>query len=52
MTLFTDLQTTLALTQQERYKAALKSARAGMRRHKKHPDFPNFAAVSLCALGK
>ncbi|WIY23620.1 tetratricopeptide repeat-containing sulfotransferase family protein [Parasedimentitalea psychrophila] len=52
MTLFTDLQATLALTQQERYKAALKSARAGMRRHKKHPDFPNFAAVALCSLGK
>lgn len=52
MTLFADLQSTLALAQQGQYKAAIKSARAGMRKHKKHPAFPNFAAVSLCAIGK
>jgi Flp pilus assembly protein TadD len=51
MTLIADLQKTLNLAQQGKYKAAIKSARAGMRSHKKHPAFPNIAAVSLCAIG-
>jgi len=52
MTLLTDLQNTMALAQQGQHKAALKSAKAGMRRHKNNPAFPNFAGVCLCAVGK
>ncbi|NRB18164.1 MAG: sulfotransferase [Rhodobacteraceae bacterium] len=52
MTLITDIQLTLDLAKQGRYKVALKSARAGMRRHKKHPFFLNIAAVCLCTMDK
>ncbi|AVO37296.1 tetratricopeptide repeat-containing sulfotransferase family protein [Pukyongiella litopenaei] len=52
MSLQSDLHAALTPARQGRYKAAIKAARAGMRRHKSHPAFPNIAATALCALGK
>lgn len=52
MSLQTDLSAALSAAQQGRHKAALKAARAGMKRHKTHPAFPNIAAIALCALDK
>ncbi|MEW2913374.1 sulfotransferase [Leisingera sp. JC11] len=52
MSLQSDIQTALTLTRQGNHKAALKAAKAAMKKHKGHPLFPNLAAVALCAAGK
>ncbi|WP_323776027.1 tetratricopeptide repeat-containing sulfotransferase family protein [Leisingera sp.] len=52
MTLQNDLQAAFGFLNQGRFKQALKQSKAGMKRHKSHPDFPNIAGISLSGLGK
>lgn len=52
MTSPSDLNSIVADLKQGRNKAALKSAKAGMRQNASHPAYPNFAAIALCATGK
>ncbi|KIC08167.1 hypothetical protein RA19_19485 [Leisingera sp. ANG-M1] len=52
MTLQNDLQAALGFLNQGKFKQALKQAKAGTKRHKTHPDFPNIAGISLSGLGK
>jgi Flp pilus assembly protein TadD len=52
MTLNGDLQLALGQLNQGRYKQALKLARAGGKRHKRHPAFANIEGIALSSLGK
>ncbi|QAX29358.1 tetratricopeptide repeat-containing sulfotransferase family protein [Leisingera sp. NJS204] len=52
MTLQNDLQAAFGFLNQGKFKQALKQSKAGMKRHKTHPDFPNIAGISLSGLGK
>ncbi|TMV06438.1 tetratricopeptide repeat protein [Ruegeria sediminis] len=52
MTVQNDLRRVLQVAQQGRHKKTLAEAKAAMRQHNRHPAFPNFAAVALCAMGR
>lgn len=52
MSLNSDLGAALTHAKAGRHKAAIKAARAGMKRHKTHPAFPNIVAIGLCSTGK
>lgn len=52
MSIQTDFETTATQLREGRVKAALKSAKAGLKRHKTHPAFPNFAGIAMCSLGQ
>lgn len=47
-----DLQAVITEAQRGRFKATLKLAKSGMKRHPSHPAFPNFAAVALCSMNR
>ncbi|WP_027259303.1 tetratricopeptide repeat-containing sulfotransferase family protein [Leisingera aquimarina] len=52
MTLQNDLQAAFGFLNQGKFKQALKQSKAGIKRHKTHPDFQNIAGISLSGLGK
>lgn len=47
-----DLGAVMAEARRGRHKATLKLAKSGMKRHPKHPAFPELAGVALCAIGR
>lgn len=47
-----DLGAVVAEARKGRHKATLKLAKTGMKKHPRHPAFPEFAGIALCAIGR